>query len=412
MKVMLFAMPTIPATVEERASLRPIGRNTERYQMMIAELRALAKLADEYGYDAFATTEHHFHTEGAEANPNPLLLFADLAARTERLMFIPLSIVLPAADPIRTAETVALFDQLFPGRIGVGFARGYQKRWIQILTQRANTTSLINEESDRINRELFDEHLQVVLKAWTSDAFDFNGTHYQVPFPYEAGITGWAALEWTRALGADGEIDDEGVIRKIGVIPRPYQDPHPPIFQPFVASPKTLYDAAHNGIIPMLSSAWNPEQFRHWCEVYRDEANKSGFRCSLGERIAAAKAICLGDSYDEAFELYTKSGAYEWFHYFGRFGFFEGLRTEEDDPEEPVRFADEVEVAHRLVASGAVLLGTPDDVKSQLEPLSRCYGDGKLEWLVWEFFQQGTLPMDVQRRQLELFATEVLPAFQ
>ena len=32
MKVDLFAMPTIPATHEERERLRPIGRNTERYQ--------------------------------------------------------------------------------------------------------------------------------------------------------------------------------------------------------------------------------------------------------------------------------------------------------------------------------------------------------------------------------------------
>ena len=32
MKFMLFALPTIPATFEERRALRPIGRNTERYQ--------------------------------------------------------------------------------------------------------------------------------------------------------------------------------------------------------------------------------------------------------------------------------------------------------------------------------------------------------------------------------------------
>src|SRR5581483_5014127 len=123
-----------------------------------------------------------------------------------------LSLVLPARDPIRLAEEIALFDQLYPGRIGVGFARGYQKRWVQILTQRTNTTSLITAESDRINREIFDEHLQIVLKAWTEDAFDFDGRYYQVPFPYDEGIAGWGAVEWTREHGADGEIDDEGVI--------------------------------------------------------------------------------------------------------------------------------------------------------------------------------------------------------
>ena len=68
MKLDLFAMPTIPSTNEERAALRPIGRNTERYQMMLDELRQLVILADEIGVDAFSTTEHHFHTEGGEVS--------------------------------------------------------------------------------------------------------------------------------------------------------------------------------------------------------------------------------------------------------------------------------------------------------------------------------------------------------
>ena len=35
MKIDLFAMPTVPATNEEREALRPIGRNSERYQRML-----------------------------------------------------------------------------------------------------------------------------------------------------------------------------------------------------------------------------------------------------------------------------------------------------------------------------------------------------------------------------------------
>lgn len=35
---------------------------------------------------------------------------------------------------------------------------------------------------------------------------------------------------------------------------------------------------------------------------------------------------------------------------------------------------------------------------------------GELEWLAWQFFQPGTTPLDVQRRRLELFADQVLPA--
>src|SRR3954447_10352605 len=110
MKVTVFAMPTVPATVEERIALRPIGRNPERYQMMVQELRGLVQLADDYGITAFATTEHHFHTEGGEGNPNPLLMFSHLAGLTKNITYIPLSIVLSAEDPLRVAENVALFD--------------------------------------------------------------------------------------------------------------------------------------------------------------------------------------------------------------------------------------------------------------------------------------------------------------
>src|SRR5262245_61023661 len=83
MKFMLFVLPTVPGTLEDRKRLRPIGRNNERYQQMLDELRKLAQFADDVGFDVMATTEHHFHSEGYEASVAPLLLYADLAARTK-----------------------------------------------------------------------------------------------------------------------------------------------------------------------------------------------------------------------------------------------------------------------------------------------------------------------------------------
>ena len=87
MKFMMFVLPTVPGTLEERRALRPIGRNNERYQQMLDELRQLVVLAEEAGFDVFATTEHHFHSEGYEASVAPLLLYTDLAARTQRIKF-------------------------------------------------------------------------------------------------------------------------------------------------------------------------------------------------------------------------------------------------------------------------------------------------------------------------------------
>jgi alkanesulfonate monooxygenase SsuD/methylene tetrahydromethanopterin reductase-like flavin-dependent oxidoreductase (luciferase family) len=94
MKFRLFVLPTIPGTFEERGKLRPIGRNNERYQQMLDELWKLVVLAEQAGFDVFATTEHHFHSEGYEASVALLRLYTDLAAGTERIKFASLGLVL------------------------------------------------------------------------------------------------------------------------------------------------------------------------------------------------------------------------------------------------------------------------------------------------------------------------------
>src|SRR5688572_3664865 len=67
MFINVFAMPEVPGTLDERKALRPIGKRTDRYQMMLDELRGITKLCDQAGVHSFSMTEHHFHTEGGEA---------------------------------------------------------------------------------------------------------------------------------------------------------------------------------------------------------------------------------------------------------------------------------------------------------------------------------------------------------
>jgi hypothetical protein len=54
------------------------------------------------------------------------------------------------------------------------------------------------------------------------------------------------------------------------------------------------------------------------------------------------------------------------------------------------------------------LVGTPDDIKRELDALRK---NGNIEWFGW-YFDQGLLPWDEARRQLELFATKVMPEFK
>jgi alkanesulfonate monooxygenase SsuD/methylene tetrahydromethanopterin reductase-like flavin-dependent oxidoreductase (luciferase family) len=375
--------------------------------MMLEELRAIVRSLDELGFNGFATTEHHFHTEGGEANPNTLLMFSHLASITERLQFIPTSIVLSVSDPIRVAEDVALFDQMYPGRVAVCFARGYQKRWLQVMAQDADITPFSSPTADGHNREVFNENLDIVLKAWTEDSFSYNGKHYQVPFPYD-GIPGWPAPDWTRRFGNPGEIDDDGVIKEIGVIPRPHADPHPDIFVPFNGSPATLVNAAKRGFIPIITEG-RTEQFLSTVRTYQETANESGRELGLGEHCGAVRVIAIGDSYDEAFDICARTAGYEWHNYFELFGgATEALRMPDDDPDSIVRFDSTEAMTQRLIDTRHAIVGTEDEVREKLVDLKNCYADGNLDWLVWEFFAQGTMPIAEQRRQLESFA-KILP---
>ena len=86
------------------ARWRPIGRDNQAVQHMLAGLVDVAKAADDLGYWAITHVEHHFHSEGLEYSPSPLLFNVWLGTQTKRLRLGQLGLVLTAHDPIRLAE--------------------------------------------------------------------------------------------------------------------------------------------------------------------------------------------------------------------------------------------------------------------------------------------------------------------
>jgi alkanesulfonate monooxygenase SsuD/methylene tetrahydromethanopterin reductase-like flavin-dependent oxidoreductase (luciferase family) len=415
-KFQLFVLPTVPGTLEDRARLRPIGRNNERFQAMLDEVRTLCIMADDAGFDCFSTTEHHFHSEGYEASVAPLILYADLAARTKRIKFAPLALVLPAGDPLRAAEQIAMLDHLTKGRVYAGFARGYQQRWVNILGQShpVEATPMDGGEVDQRNRRVHEEFIDIIYKAWTQDLLQYDGEFYKIPFPYE-GISGWPVPEWTRKYGAPGEIDENGLIRGISVIPKPYQDPYPPAFQPFSVSESTIRHTAKVGVTPMILVS-NPPDFRRLCETYQEVAGENGRSLGLGESVGAFRAISFGDTEAEAMSLLERTNFFGFNAYFAGFGFWEAFRFAEDaeryplDPYTPLPPSEWTLDRFTKVKYG--LAGTVDQIKREIEALHQIHGnDGNLEWFSW-FFDQGLLSLDEAKRQIELFAEHIIPAFQ
>jgi alkanesulfonate monooxygenase SsuD/methylene tetrahydromethanopterin reductase-like flavin-dependent oxidoreductase (luciferase family) len=409
LKTLLMSTAAIPVTPEERRRRRPVARDVDLYQRMLEKYEHTAQLADTLGFHGFGSTEHHLQTEGGESMPNPLLVYAKLAACTSRVRFMPMSVVVTSRDPIRVAEDLALFTHLFPGRLaGVQFARGYQTRWMQTLTQSKNIVAL-NPASDQLNRSRFNDYLAVIEKAWLKDSFSHRGDFYQAPFPAE-GISGWALADWTRTYGGPDEVDAEGTVREIGVVPKPLQMPK--IFIPNTFSLQTAIDSARHGRT-LVIAAGNREQARKSAELYRDTAREAGRELRLGENVGMLIKLAFGDTYQEAFDYAARTYGYWYQNFFQKFGFTEVFRTAGDDPTRPFDLGDERALTKRMVESGQLLCGTTEQVHEQLADIACVYGDGALDWLIYETWGQA-LPDDdgdaVHEHQLATYARHVMPA--
>src|SRR6266536_2033280 len=123
--------------------------------------------AEALGFYSSFVTEHHFTGIGQLSAPLTLLTF--LAARTTRLRVGTAILVLPWHNPVLLAEQVATLDLLSGGRLDLGIGKGYR------YNEFAGFCVPMEEADSR-----FDESLEVMLKAWTSDEpWSHHGKYWQ-----------------------------------------------------------------------------------------------------------------------------------------------------------------------------------------------------------------------------------------
>ena len=181
--------------------------DNEHLASVYAKTDAIAKTMDANGYNTFWLAEHHFQPEGYECIPNVLMSALHLTHITERLNIGCGFNIAPMWHPLRLAEDYATADILTGGRVIFGVGRGYHSREIETFG-----SPLFDQGG---NRDLFEEQVDIIFKAFNEASFSHHGKNYTIPperavprLPAGGNFAGAAsAAPAGRVLAADTERD-------------------------------------------------------------------------------------------------------------------------------------------------------------------------------------------------------------
>ena len=353
--------------------------SNEHLMTVFSKTEAIAKSMDRLGFDTFWLAEHHFQHEGYECIPNILMVAVHLAHVTERLRIGCGFNICPMWHPLRLAEDYATADILTDGRVIFGVGRGYHTREVETLG------GVMMDQA--LNREMFEEQLDIMFKAFHNESFSHKGKHYTIPtkLPYR----GYELEELT-------------------LVPRPK---HLPVecWQPIVsASPRGLDFMVKHGIRGIVGGG-SALLGEGPVVGYRDALARAGIEAELGEGICVGVNFYLADSQEQAVREATPYYE-EHAKMFAPLGFFRGL-TDEQTVAVARRggWADaDFPTIDRQMQSRSWFCGTAEEMIAYLHELQEQFPG--LETVNVQS-SMGT-PESVMLEQIERFAAEVMPAFR
>ncbi len=394
-KVIVNLYPVLPAKDEaERSARRPLGRDSVLYHEVIHDMTDVVKAADELGVWGVSTIEHHLHSEGYEVSPNPGVLNAYWASQVKHARVGALGYVVGTRDPIRVAEEMAVIDHLTRGKFFAGFARGYQNRWTQIMGQYTDTQATVSDgsEGDKANREIFEERVDQILACWTEESVSFDGKFYQAPYPHDTGIANFPARDVAERLGAPGEIDDAGAVRRVSVVPSPYQKPHPPVLMAVSASLESIEFCSERGIVPVYFTGLEGvvEMARH----YVAHGGRKGREYRLGERQCVVRWPHFSRGPEDTRRILAEQDEEFYRNIYGSFF--------------PPLVAGATDMIDRIIETGLFPTGTVDEQIAYWRTLLERVPCEYL-CLIWHYAQS---PKQSVIDELELFMKRVLPALE
>ena len=352
---------------------------------MLDNLRQQTMLAEELGFECMWLGEHHFGPYGVGDLPNPILLGADLAARTSTIRIGQMANIAPWWHPIRLAEDLSILDNMTRGRIEVGFGRGI---WPYEGPQFHPNA---DPRKDRENRELFRETVKIIRQIWSDTYFSHTGANYS--FPAEGTVFSHPSFPPDPAW-QEGE-----AVTRLRVTPRPYQQPHPPLWMT-VSTDNSVTTAAEMGL---KACYWQPPaaRIRQRMELYAQvRSERDGRPFVLGEDQAVMRSTYVASSMEEA-RRDAEAGIMSAFTYNDP---FRGRQVFTNPGEE---LDPDVKLDWDFLEPRTLLVGSPDNVIEKIQELQEVCNLGNL---LVEFTHPG-LPLAKTLKNLENFATKVMPRF-
>jgi alkanesulfonate monooxygenase SsuD/methylene tetrahydromethanopterin reductase-like flavin-dependent oxidoreductase (luciferase family) len=258
-----------------------------------------------------------------------------------------------------------MIDNISGGRLIAGFVVGGGPEYYSFSMNPAQA------------RERFQEAHDIILKAWTEPGpGEFIGKHYRLRF-----LNTW---------------------------PKPYQKPHPEIWIPGAGSIETVEFVARQRYAYMGIPYFHFSVFDRMFRMFRDACEAEGYTYDPLQA-GWLTPIYVGESDEEARRQYA-----EHFWYFVRRLLpgisvnppgYTSLRSLENIMKGASTFALNLQSWDEVEEGRYAIVGSPDTVYEKLEESLATLGTGNLLGL----FQLGTLPHDLTRRNLELFASDVMP---
>ncbi len=327
-------------------------------------------LADELGLDIM-TNEHHSTPTCLDA-ACPLTL-AILARQTKRARLLALgNPIANRRDPIRLAEELAMIDVISRGRLECGFVRGVPT---EILPANSNPVRM----SDR----MWEAH-DLILKAWTTHdgPFNWEGRYFQY--------------------------------RHVNVWPRPYQQPHPPIWIT-TSTADNAGEIGRRGYV-MATFLTGHETAKNLYEAYRSAATaNTGIAGNppAPDRFAYLALACVGETDELGIQgvrqimwyLHANKIASQFRNPPGYAPVAANVRLMRGGQIRPRNTVNEA-TPEELIERGVVFAGNPDSVFAQIKRFSDHVG-GLGHLMIMG--QGGSLSHADTVANLTLFANEVAP---